>query len=77
MLLLSSSHLTVHTWPEHGYAAIDVFHCDPPGATGTPPADVSAAVAALVQSMGGDGASVRETRLGRGIPTVAVAQAQL
>jgi S-adenosylmethionine decarboxylase len=80
MLLLSSSHLTVHTWPEHGYAAIDVFHCDPSagaGATSTPPADVSAAVAALVQSLGGDGASVRETRLGRGVPTVAVAHAQL
>ena len=25
--LLSESHLSVHTWPEHGYAAIDCFTC--------------------------------------------------
>ena len=27
MLLLSTSHMTMHTWPEHGYAAVDIFHC--------------------------------------------------
>jgi S-adenosylmethionine decarboxylase proenzyme len=27
MLLLEESHLSVHTWPEHGYAAIDLFTC--------------------------------------------------
>lgn len=26
-LLLAESHLSIHTWPEHGYAAIDVFTC--------------------------------------------------
>ncbi len=25
--LLAESHLSVHTWPEHGYAAVDVFAC--------------------------------------------------
>lgn len=25
--LLAESHITVHTWPEHGYAALDVFMC--------------------------------------------------
>jgi len=25
--MLAESHLTVHTWPEHGYAACDVFLC--------------------------------------------------
>jgi len=25
--LLAESHITVHTWPEHGYAAFDVFMC--------------------------------------------------
>ncbi|RME78919.1 MAG: adenosylmethionine decarboxylase [Methanobacteriota archaeon] len=27
VLLLSESHITIHTWPEYGYAAIDVFTC--------------------------------------------------
>ena len=26
-VLLAESHISVHTWPEHGYAAIDVFTC--------------------------------------------------
>jgi S-adenosylmethionine decarboxylase len=25
--LLRESHLSVHTWPEHGYVAIDIFSC--------------------------------------------------
>jgi S-adenosylmethionine decarboxylase len=25
--LLAESHIAVHTWPEHGYAAADVFTC--------------------------------------------------
>ncbi len=25
--LLAESHITVHTWPERGYAAFDVFMC--------------------------------------------------
>lgn len=27
VIVISESHLTVHTWPEFGYAAIDVFTC--------------------------------------------------
>ena len=26
-LLIAESHLSVHTWPESGYAAVDVFTC--------------------------------------------------
>lgn len=27
VIVIAESHLTIHTWPEHGYAAIDVFVC--------------------------------------------------
>jgi len=27
VLVISESHLCIHTWPEHGYAAIDIFTC--------------------------------------------------
>jgi S-adenosylmethionine decarboxylase proenzyme len=26
-VIIAESHLTIHTWPEHGYAAVDVFTC--------------------------------------------------
>ena len=27
VVIIKESHLTIHTWPEHGYAAVDVFTC--------------------------------------------------
>ncbi len=27
IILLEESHISIHTWPEHGYAAIDVYTC--------------------------------------------------
>ncbi|MDI9462969.1 MAG: adenosylmethionine decarboxylase [Bacillota bacterium] len=27
VIVISESHLTIHTWPELGYAAVDVFTC--------------------------------------------------
>jgi S-adenosylmethionine decarboxylase proenzyme len=27
VIVIAESHLTVHTWPEHGYAGADIFTC--------------------------------------------------
>jgi len=27
VVVLAESHMTIHTWPEHGVAAIDIFTC--------------------------------------------------
>jgi S-adenosylmethionine decarboxylase proenzyme len=27
MVIISESHLSIHTWPEYGYAAVDIFTC--------------------------------------------------
>ncbi|QGZ40446.1 S-adenosylmethionine decarboxylase [Pseudoduganella flava] len=27
VVLLAESHISVHTWPEHGFAAVDIFMC--------------------------------------------------
>lgn len=27
VVIIQESHLTIHTWPEYGYAAVDVFTC--------------------------------------------------
>lgn len=27
VVIIMESHLTIHTWPEYGYAAVDIFTC--------------------------------------------------
>jgi S-adenosylmethionine decarboxylase len=44
VLLLMESHMSIHTWPEHGYAAIDLFMCGQ--------AQVEAALSAIQQEIG-------------------------
>lgn len=29
VVVIAESHVAIHTWPEHGFAAIDVFSCSP------------------------------------------------
>ncbi|MFZ4688519.1 MAG: adenosylmethionine decarboxylase [Polymorphobacter sp.] len=44
--LLAESHMSIHSWPEHGYAAIDIFLCGPGQDAGAALAVVVAALAA-------------------------------
>ncbi len=27
VIIIEESHYTIHTWPENGYAAVDLFYC--------------------------------------------------
>ena len=27
IIVIAESHVAIHTWPEHGYAAVDIFSC--------------------------------------------------
>jgi S-adenosylmethionine decarboxylase len=56
--LLAESHLSIHTWPEHGYAAIDIFLCGRRH-------DPGAALAVLVAAF--DSTTVTENRICRGM----------
>lgn len=44
VVIIMESHLTIHTWPEHHYAAVDIFTCGE--------LDMAAGVAFLVEQMG-------------------------
>ncbi len=57
VVVIAESHLAVHTWPEHGYAAVDVFSC---GDTLQP----QAAVEYLVEQFGAGRTSVIELQRG-------------
>lgn len=57
-VVIAESHLSVHTWPEHGYAAVDLFTC---GAS----VRADAAIAHLAAAFGGT-PTVRELARGPG-----------
>jgi len=56
VVLLKESHISVHTWPEHGFAAVDVFMCG-----GARP---DAAVAAIERAWQPQRVDVRESARG-------------
>lgn len=46
VVVIAESHLTIHTWPEYRYAAIDIFTCGPK-------MDLEAAVKVIAQGLRG------------------------
>ncbi|RMD88711.1 MAG: adenosylmethionine decarboxylase [Alphaproteobacteria bacterium] len=66
--VLAESHISVHTWPEIGYGAFDVFMCGD--------ADPWAAVPILKRAFGTEDVRVRELRRGEGVVEAALAAEQ-
>jgi S-adenosylmethionine decarboxylase len=64
MLLLEESHISVHSWPEHGYAAIDLFTC------GT--ADPAQALPLLREALGARELAFVTVERGLGTPALRV-----
>ena len=56
--LLAESHLSIHSWPEHGFAAIDIFLCG--GVDPGPALDIIAAALAATR--------IEAQRVPRGAP---------
>jgi len=60
--LLAESHISVHTWPEHDYAAFDVFMCGQ--------SEVEKAVDLLCEAFSPDKQSINELLRGRVEPQI-------
>ncbi len=59
VVVISESHLTIHTWPERGEAAVDLFTCGDAGRART-------AVGALARALGAARSKVEERVRGVG-----------
>ncbi len=57
VVIIAESHLFIHTWPEYGYAAIDIFTC---GNTVQP----EKAVQRLIRELGAKNHSILEIQRG-------------
>jgi len=57
VVVIAESHLVIHTWPEYGYAAVDIFTCGD---------SVQAEKAAelLIEKLGSNNHSIIELRRG-------------
>ena len=57
VVLIAESHLSLHTWPEHAYAAVDIFTC---GTT----VKIEVAADVLIRQLGSKDPSLREVKRG-------------
>ena len=57
VVLIAESHLSLHTWPEHAYAAVDIFTC---GTT----VKIEVAADALIRQLGSKDPSLLEVKRG-------------
>ena len=64
VLIIAESHISIHTWPEYGFAAVDVFTCgdviDPKNAVKPFVEKLKAASSSYVEMKRGMGNAVRE-----------------
>ncbi|MEE8576987.1 MAG: adenosylmethionine decarboxylase [candidate division Zixibacteria bacterium] len=59
-VIIAESHLSIHTWPEYGYAAVDFFTCGQS-------VDPEVAAAFMKEKLSAESVEIRE--LQRGIPS--------
>jgi len=57
VVLIAESHLSLHTWPEHAYAAVDIFTC---GTT----VKIEVATDSLIRQLGSRDPSALEVKRG-------------
>ena len=57
VVVIEESHFTIHTWPEHGYAALDLFYC-------SPDVDAEAAIKVLTKAFKPQNVSMIEVKRG-------------
>jgi S-adenosylmethionine decarboxylase len=57
VVVIAESHISIHTWPEHGYAAADVFTC---GTSVNP--EIAAEV--LIEKLGSKNHTITEIKRG-------------
>jgi S-adenosylmethionine decarboxylase proenzyme len=62
VVIIQESHLTIHTWPEHHYAAIDIFTCGQ--------LDLQAGVTYLKAAFQAEKSYMKELERGIGVLTV-------
>jgi len=57
VVIIEESHFTIHTWPEHNFAAVDLFFC-------SKDVDVERAIEVLIEGFGVKNVSVVEVKRG-------------